>query len=80
MGDYLLWWELSPGVGPRSKTMRVKMTPTQVAQTDEILKGLVDDGAIQGYFIETVPERPATFEQFVKRAGEPLSRALEFGV
>lgn len=76
--DYLVGWQLPQGAGPW-RTMRVKMTGEEAERTDRALSALVDDREIWGYFIEIIPAKSASFEQFVGRVGDRLAHALEFG-
>lgn len=76
MEDYLVGWMV--GVDNPGKTIRVKMTDLQLVKLGRVFQRLVKSGDVDWWIIEQIPTRTMTFEQFLKKAGHPVSDDFEF--
>lgn len=76
MEDYLVGWMI--GVDNPGKAIRVKMTDHQLVKLGRVFRHLVNSGDVEWYVIEPIPTKTMTFEQFLKKAGHPVSDDFEF--
>ncbi len=78
MDDYLIGWHLPKGSPVTGQTTRVSLTRPQVRAVTDILDQLTGSGEVLDFFIEPVPEKSATFDQFVEIATDPVKTPLWF--